>query len=338
MRRITLLILLFVGIGMQAQQLHFTIEVRHPAQLSSPLLSNPVGSVLLVNNATTQPADFGHQNKMDGIGTGSTPVDLSNAARMMLFGLESSLFDQEVFEDVQVLDISQNTTGNFYRKTPLTPGKADSLCLLYGTDAILSLNQVVVYDLQEVFLTDNDTYYAYLQAFCSSQWTVQYKGRSSQYTLSTTDTLVWEQEHFQLQEALGALPTREEALEALVYYSGQEFGKRLFPQWTADDRYLYTTKDERFAEAILLVRKQRWQEAHDAFEAIFRNSRLDALTRASAAADAAVCAEMLDDKKKAVAWIEQGEPVWLALKTAYARQQVVNLRYYKQKLTAPSAK
>lgn len=80
------------------------------------------------------------------------------------------------------------------------------------------------------------------------------------------------------------------------------------------------------------------EEVHDAFEAIFRNNKNDALTRASAVANAAVCAEMLDDKKKAAAWIEQGEPVWLALKTAYARQQVINLRYYKQKLTAAATK
>lgn len=314
---------------MQAQQLYFKIEVQQPAAIQWPEWP---ASLLLVNNTAVQPADFGHQNKLNDVALASSSVDLSDAAKQMLFGLESSLFEQDVMEDIQVLEISQNIQKNFYRRSTLSRQSADSLCTLYGTEAVLALNQLVIFDKQEAYLTDEGDYYAYLEAYCSASWALYFKNRSTPYTFSSTDTLVWEKSHINSTLALEGLPAREQALPDMAYYSGEQLGRKLLPQWVQEDRYLYSTKDAEMQAAIQLVRRQRWQDALDAFAAIFRNSKKENLTRASAAANAAVCAEMMDDKKKATNWIDLGEPIWLNVRTLYARQQVVNLRYYKQKL------
>lgn len=330
--RCALAILACVGccLPTQAQQHYFRIEVQHRAVVQLP--ATPIGSLLLVNNTTPQPDDFGHQKKLNDANAGTTNADLRKAAQQVLFGLESSLFEQEAYDEVQVLDKTQNRSGNFYKRTILNKQQTDSLCRQYDVDAVLCLNQVAIYDLQETFYTDRDSYYSYLQAYCSTHWTLHIQGKAGVFQFSVADTLLWDSEHPDISRSITGLPEHRQALLDLAFYAGEQVGRKMFPQWEEEDRYLYTTKDPELTKAIELIRRQRWQEAHEALAAIVRNNKADALTRASAAADAAVCAEMLGDKKKAASWIDQGEPIWLGLRSAYARQQVINLRAYKKKL------
>ena len=134
-------LLLLSGAGMVcAQQWHTTIELSHPAEISLPL---EVSDLLLVNNTVAHP-------------------DLPTGAFYTLMAAAETLEGSDYLPSV--LETSQNSSGSLYRKQLLSNTQADSLLTLYQSQALLVLNQLIVHPSTEGFPTDNDTYYACMQA------------------------------------------------------------------------------------------------------------------------------------------------------------------------------
>lgn len=319
---------------MHAQQYYFNIDVRTRAKTPVAGLSEgQFGSVLLVNNCTPQPKDFGHRTKLNDVDASNDTIDLSSAARLMLFGLEGTLSEQ--MEDVQILDVSQNKTHNFYKRSPLSRQQADSLCTLYGVEAILSLNQLIIYDLQEFYLTESEDYYGYIEAYCSTMWVFQPQGGNPQ-TFTTADTLYWHAQENSVGQVMRALPNRQQALLDLALYSGEQLGTRFFPQWQTEERYLYANQDTQLEVGIAAFQRQQWAEAINTWRKLYDSTK-DPLTRAYAAANAAVAAEMTEDYKQATQWAGIAENIFLGIQTRASFQQVVNMRYYKQLLSSKTA-
>lgn len=331
LRLLSLAVLLLTSVLASAQQCFFSIDVRQPAQLSAGSQLADIHRLMLVNNSVVQPDNFGHQTKVDDVPTGTESIDLRQAARLVLLGLERSLTEQNVMDEVQVLDISQNKSSNFYKRTPLIRQYADSLCLFYDVEALLILNQIVIYDLQEVFLTDNDDHYAYLEVYCSTHWSLR-TTHGNEQVFSTSDTLVWEARDYEAGKALSALPDRRNALLDMAFYSGEQVGKRLYPQWVTCDRYLYLNQNEELKAGLEAFRHQHWQEAFERWAEVYRKTA-DATTRAYAAANAALACEMMEDRKQADAWAEKAEHIFLQMRNREANQQVINLRYYRKQIS-----
>ena len=74
-----------------------------------------------------------------------------------------------------VLETSQNESGSLYRKQLFNYTQADSLMALYQSDALLVLNQQIVYPSSECYQTDEDSYYAYMQAVIATHWTLFFR-------------------------------------------------------------------------------------------------------------------------------------------------------------------
>lgn len=322
---------LFVCCGLWAQQYHFQVEVRRPAAIDLSAYLDNSQSLLLVNNALTQPDDFGHRNKRNDIDLPADTISLADAPRRCLFGLESGLFDAALFDEVSLVEKTVNTSTNFYLRNPLKSSAIDSLLDRYQSDVILALNQLVVFDMKESFLTDEDTYYAYLEAYCSAHWTVCPRG-GKPYYFFTKDTLIWTAQEAYEQEAINSLPDRQTALLDFVDYVGKRLSERIFPQWEQQDRYLYYGDDKAFQPALDAFARQKWGEAGQLWCAIANNSQLDPLQRAYAAADVAIALEMQEDFQQAVAWTDTAIAFLSKVHTAGALQQAVNLRYYRELL------
>lgn len=309
----------------RAQQYYFTIEVRQPAAVRLPM--QQVQRVLLVNNSAQQRADFGHYNKRNDEAREGSTVDLSMAARQLLFGLYAGLQEQEVFAEVSMLAESQNAENNFYKRSYLTDQQVKNLCQTYGADAVLAMNQLVIYDLQESFLTDGNTYFAYLEAYCSTHWTLHCPGQKN-VSFAASDTLIWEKEHRSEVTALQALPARQTALLDMAYYSGEQVSRRIFPQWVAQDRYVYQGKDIAFSQGLEAFSHQRWEKAAEIWERCYQEQK-DKLMQAYAAADVALAYEMMEQFDRAIAWTDRAIAAIQQKRTAEAVQQYVNLNYYR---------
>ena len=331
--RLCSLLLVLCSLYVNAQQQwYFSVDERYPAERQQ---LQGKQRILVVNNALTQPQDFGHSTILDGENTGNVEIDLSRSVLYCLFATTQSMESTGDFDAVELMDISQNHSTNYYTRTPLTFSQAERLCTDYQADALLTLNQLVLYDIVESFPTDEGTYYAYLQAYAQSHWTIHYAGQTREATFTQADTLLWESQlHYNRAQSLSDLPSRQEALLYLARELGNRMGSSFAPSWQTTRRYIYELPD--LQAGLDAFRLQRWNSAINQWITIVDSK--DKKAAACAAANIAIAYEMLGDYASACDYAQRASRLFGAWKTAYGRQQQVNIRYYLAQLQARQAR
>ena len=331
--RLCSLLLVLCSLYVNAQQQwYFSVDERYPAERQQ---LQGKQRILVVNNALTQPKDFGHSTILDGENKGNVEIDLSRSVLYCLFATTQSMESTGEFDAVELMDISQNHSTNYYTRTPLTFSQAERLCTDYQADALLTLNQLVLYDIVESFPTDEGAYYAYLQAYAQSHWTIHYAGQTREVTFTQADTLLWESQlHYNRTQSLSDLPSRQEALLYLARELGNRMGSSFAPSWQTTRRYIYELPD--LQAGLDAFRLQRWNSAINQWITIVDSK--DKKAAACAAANIAIAYEMLGDYASACDYAQRASRLFGAWKTAYGRQQQVNIRYYLAQLQARQAR
>ena len=332
--------LLLLVMPVAAQQWYFTIDEYKDAERNA---LRGVRNVLVVNNALVQPTDFGHSTVLDGKNQSGIEIALDRAPLYNMFSLTQFLDASGELTRVELLDKSQNSSTNYYQRMVLSQERANKLIQMYEVDALLVLNQLVLYDVVEAFLTDEGGYYAYMQAFAQSHWNVYYSDHRPVKTITQADTLVWESniENTRMQ-ALNKLPNRQEALLYLATTVGEALGQSLVPSWEPVRRYLYTADNIHVQNGLDAFRYQRWEEAIHHWKQVANDEsgKKPKTTKATAvaAANIAIAYELLGDYSLACDYANEASRLFGALKTAWGRQQQVNTRYYLEQLRAKQAK
>ena len=345
-----------MAIPMAAQQWYFTIDEYRDAQRDA---LRDVHRVMVVNNAVVQPDAFGHSTVVDGSTQGGIEVDLERALLYTMFSLTQTLETSTEMDAVELLDVSQNQSNNYYSRQLLSTSAARGLLQNYQMDALLVLTQLVVYDVLESFEVEEGGQYAYLQAFAQSHWSVYYADASRRTaTFTQADTLVWESDiKYSRSQALSMLPDRQEALLYIASVLGDRIGASLLPSWVPVRRYLYSDDNTHVQNGLEAFRLQRWEEAIGYWRLVIgsgvqefrglgdeaKGERLkvkgkDKKAAAVAAANIATAYEMLGDYALACDYASEASRLFGALKTAWGRQQQVNIRYYLEQLRAKKAK
>ena len=331
--RLCSLLLVLCSLSLSAQQQwYFSVDERYPAERTQ---LQGKQRILVVNNALTQPNDFGHTTAIDGESHGNVEVDISRSVLYSLFATTQTMESTGEYDAVELMDISQNQSTNYYTRTPLTFSNAERLCADYQADALLILNQLVLYDIVESYLTDEGTYYAYLQAYAQSHWTIHYAGLSREVAFTQADTLLWESNlHYNRSQSLSELPSRQEALLYLARELGNRVGSSFAPSWHTTRRYIYELPD--LQAGLDAFRLQRWNSAINQWITILDTK--DKKAAACAAANIAIAYEMLGDFSSACDYARHAIRLFDVWKTAYGRQQQVNIRYYLAQLQARQAR
>ena len=334
MRILWLISLVVMSLGVYAQQWRFWIDERQPAQL--PYLQES-SNVMLVNNAVIQPQDFGHSVVLDGVNIRQENVDLNNAALYCLFTASQTMEFSREFSRVELLEYTQNKSSNFYSRSSLSTKQMQEICNTYSIDALIILNQLVLYNVNESFPLNDGTYYAYLQAYAQSHWTVYNHGQTQSFSLA--DTLLWESEPmYSRARAQEQLPSTQEALFYLARTLGDSIANNLTPQWISVPRYLYDDiSNNDLQDGLQSFRYQRWEEAITHWKNAMKkegseSNKKDQKTAAYAAANIAIAYEMMGDYSSACDYAHDAIRLFGAWNTAYARQQQVNMRYYLEQL------
>lgn len=314
------------------KQWYFTIEERHPAEYK---YLQDKQRILVVNNAIIQPKEFGHSTIIDGETKNLIEVDLNNSILFTLLSTVNTMDQSGEFDVVEPMDIPQNKSTNFYSRTILDYNKSERLCSDYQADALLILNQIVLYDVLETFLTEEDKFFTYLQAYAQSHWTIHYAGQNKDTHFTIADTLLWESQlNYSRTQSINELPPRQESLLYLAQELGTKVGKLFIPSWKSARRYFYET--EQLKDGINAFQYQRWEDAIELWTPTINNS--DKKTAACAAANIAIAYEMLGDYDEAFVYAQKAYRLFGVLKTAYARQQQVNIRYYQELLREKQAR
>ena len=333
---------------MAAQDWYFTIDEYHNAERDA---LRGVRRVMVVNNAVVQPESFGHSTVVDGSTKTGVEVDLSRALLHGIFALTQTLDESGEMDAVELLEVSQNRSNNYYTRQALSGSAARELLARYDMDALVVLNQLVIYDVLESFQVEEGGQFAYLQAFAQSHWSVYYADASQRtQTFTYADTLVWESDVMNLRsQALNMLPDRQEALLYMAGVLGDRVGASLLPSWRPVRRYLYSDNNEYVLNGLDAFRLQRWEEAiyhwqqvaNDESNVESRKLKVkgkDKKAAAVATANIAIAYELLGDYALACDYANEACRLFGALKSAWGRQQQVNIRYYLEQLRVKKAR
>ncbi len=316
------------AVTLPAQQYYFTVDERQPAD--RPLLHG-AQKILVVNNTVPQPEEFGHSNAEDGTMLNGTSVNLADAALRCLFAATQTMDDSGEYLQVELMDISQNKSRNFYSRSPMTIIDEERLCTEYEADALLILNHLVLYDMCESFPVNDGQYYAYLQACSQTHWTVHHAGKTQDAVFTTADTLLWEADPvYSRASALAGLPDRHDALLYLAQQIGTDVAVSLTPQWLPATHYLYDDPDADIQRGMRAFQRKLWQDAITAWQQALDSG--DKEVRAIAAADMAVAAEMSGDYAAALGYANRAVSLFGEWRNADGRQQQVNMRHYVEHL------
>ena len=318
-----------------AQQWHTTLDVLRPAVKDFP---RGVADMLIVNNTVKQPDDFGHALVLFGNNKGNQTIDLAQAATRALFAATQHFDESGLFSSVGLVNRSM-ADGTFFAGNSLSRKLTDSLCLAYNSDAVLALDRILIYDREELYLGDDYNYYAYLQVYVTTSWTLTTRSGSFS-TLTRSDTLLWEGSSYDSNLAFDKLPDRQTALLDVAEYAGEQFAIQFIPQWETVDRYLYENSDSLLTEGMRHFTCRRWQQAvrtwqqcYDLSKQAGKKSKTNLMENcAYAAADIAVTCEILGDLAQARQWAKLSIEAFSKMQSADAAQQQVNMTFYLQEL------
>lgn len=297
-----------------AQQWRTTLEISYPAALSLPA---EISNILLVNNTVAHP-------------------DAPLGAFYTLMAASEMLEGSDLVPSV--LEVTQNNSPSLYRKQLLNSDRADSLLTAYESDALLVLNQLIVHPTTESYETDDETFYAYTRAIAATHWTLFFRpgqggaGELSSRALVYSDTLYWENEAYTYDQAIAALPDKQNVISEICIYAGEQIAARLMPTTETEDRYLYDLGEQ--DQGMYYFTRRQWQQAADAW----LQPQSDTKRSAYAAANRAVALEILGDLGGAYAAAGEALNAFESLRSADARQQAVNIRYYQGRLQARMAR
>lgn len=311
-----MLLLLSCALNAWGQQMYFSMQVRKPAAIR---VSPEARSALVLNS-----------------------MQLTDPVRSCLFAMTQTLEEQERFDEVAVLPLSNGAASKTVASTKsavevvvkraLSVSQADSLCDLYGVDVLLVLNALLILDTDGSELMENNTWDAWREAYCTAQWSIHYKSASA-LSFTTTDTLVWESNNVSRLTALSALPDKVTVHQEIAAYEGEQMARRITPQWVTVDRYLYKNSHEDILSGLKAFGHQNRSEAIAAWQSAYdktgkEKASKETETAAYAAADIALAMEMQDRYDEAITWTKRAIAVFRGINTPDAAQQVVNLQYY----------
>ena len=350
------LCLLLLVMPMAAQDWYFTIDEYRDAERDA---LRDVRRVMVVNNAVMQPKTFGHSTVVDGSTKSGIEVDLDRALLHSMFALTQTLDESGEMDVVELLDVSQNRSQNYYSREVLGTSAARNLLSRYEVDALVVLNQLVIYDVLESFAAEEGGYFAYIQGFAQSHWSVYYRDANRRTeTFMQADTLVWESDvKYTRAQALNMLPNRQDALLYLASVLGDKVGGSLLPSWEPVRRYMYSDDNAYVQKGLEAFRRQRWEKAIYHWQLVIgsgvqefrglgdeaKGEKLkvkgkDKKAAAVATANIAIAYELLGDYALACDYANEACRLFGALKSAWARQQQVNIRYYLEQLRAKKAR
>ena len=115
---------------------------------------------------------------------------------------------------------------------------------------------------------------------------------------------------------------------------GNGVGSSFAPSWQTTRRYIYDMPT--LQGGLDAFRLQRWNSAIQQWLTIVDSK--DKKAAACAAANIAIAYEMLGDYASACDYAQRASRLFGAWKTAYGRQQQVNIRYYLAQLQARQAR
>lgn len=297
---IALFSILFLGSCAGIQ--YMTVETREPAQVTLP---SSVKSILIVNNVLQQPDNIGHNIKRLGKEqTDRIKVSADSIAIFYTEALSQFLGEEEYFNTVKYYQKPLRTDEDFWQESPIVPEIMNKLRTTTGTDAIISLDKLVLQTDWSEFFRQEGYNYAGMTGKIHSVIRVYLPSMEGKIpVVQFTDSMKWEGYDIRDGRAYADLviPSQEKAMKQLAVFAAEKLTKVFSPHWENQNRWYYTQMSSTMREGEIFAKGNQWFNAIEKWKESYEKER-NKLNQAKAAHNIALGYEMLDDMNKAYEW------------------------------------
>lgn len=317
-------ILLFVGCSSVKV---LTIEVREPA--TKPLPST-VSSISIVNNAGKQSANFQNKLILFKEKREDATINADSLGFYACFGLHDALLESG-FPSVNILSKALRSDSLLQPAVPLPRTFIDSICKETNSDALISVDQLLVGSLLDIE-EDEPQGFRIARGTFSTQRLSTFRiafpaDPSPRQSIQRSDTLYWNSQEpiiggeLNINELLSKLPIGRDAMHEAAYSAGVELARLIYPHWEKTDRGIYTTGNSQMRRAFSLAKKEKWEEAATIWKKIFNTK--GGMHKAYACTNLALYYELNDNLLEAIQWQEKAAEALPSAKDDY-----LNFRTY----------
>jgi len=296
-------ILIFFGACKTAQT---SMDVLQPADISVP---PHIKSVAVANRSLPGKEDR-LLNILEGLITGEQIFADREGSNHCINGLVQSLNSGPRFKAVMATHENLYGTGTRAFAPAIPWALVDSICRAYGVDALILLesfdsNTRIKEGSKDVKRTkDGKEYYekVFMADLCidvNSGWRI-YDNKNKRIIDQNDymDGKCWKGEGPNMQAAQRKLPAKRTAINQAGFFSGQQYGMRISPNWIRVNRAYFTKGHDGFKEAKKHVRYNNWEAATQIWENLSREP--DPKIAGRAVYNLALAAEMRGELDQAI--------------------------------------
>lgn len=217
--------------------------------------------------------------------------------------LRKILLESGRFDEIAVFPYSTITPLSGKNALPLTSEYVKQLCNESKTDAIVSLEMLsYFYSANSGNLRLRMPKEADVKL--TAIWAVYLPGKAIPVDrFKYSDVVRWNDDVAVNSREKSKVPGRIDGIKIASEIAAKNYSKRLAPYWSNSERYLVGLSGAKWAEAIALAHKYKWEDAAAIWQSYSESKSRRA--RGAAALDLAVAKEMQGDYDQAVKWSDE---------------------------------
>ncbi len=281
---------------------YFSIDTFNPATLTFP---STVKKLLIVNNANPQPSTSGYEYKLLGMVQDTAKASADSAAFDLCRTLGETIVASPYYEDVLLYDGIYRQDKSYLSDERLPPERVEELCEANGVDAVVSLDRLLFKTKRTIRAVGSGYLEGAVDVDLAGILRIYLPGQEKIWgTILLGDSLRWEEAALSKEEMEIVLPPTEECLRAAGRYEGEKSYVHFVPFWESETRWYYKEMSSRWKEAYAYAKDGKLDKAAGIWADLFEKTS-DAVRKAKAAANIAVCRELQGNLEEALKWAEE---------------------------------
>lgn len=286
------------------------IETYNPAEVTFP---KNVGTVVIVNNAVTQPNNFGVNAILANKQIDSCSVKLDSVLHYATQTLAANIQDGKYFNKVLIYKEPTRTSGQFYADVKLTPEDVELICSRTKADAVISVDRIM--------FNTNIFVYPFNYDYLMGDVTVKIASEIRAYLPNRPNPLATVHIHDSIHTVIESEIDRKSAVPTIKlpftedianYATTQIFSEtspNFVPHWNSESRHYFKGLNSRWKEATVYAINEKWSQAAQHWLQIYTNSSATA-TKAKAAYNLALYYEIKGNLPQALEWATQSNALF----------------------------
>lgn len=226
--------------------------------------------------------------------------------------VETAIGIKETLEEFEALADYDVPVYNFYSFCADTSACADSIEVITDNDLLIIIKNITIMPYQRIERRMND-YSDYFNVGSYAAYTATFEvydtiTREYSHRETLSDTLVWEKNILNAEQALAELPSTTEAAQFAATEVGKLYARRLAPYWLTVQRFFFVPSHKDLQQAATHAENEKWGEAMKIWEQYAGHNNRK--TAAQSAFNMALACEVNGNYELSLEWLQYAEKLY----------------------------